>query len=48
MSRDERRARQVLFEADPRGYWELFKLQPPTRPLSNALTFPPADLPGQR
>lgn len=48
MSRDERRARQVLFEADPRAYWEMFELRPPTKSLSEALTFPPADLPRQR
>ena len=48
MSRDERKARQVLFEADPTRYWQMFKLQPPTRPLSQALSFPAPDLPAHR
>jgi hypothetical protein len=48
LRRDERRARHVLFEADPRRYWELFPLRPPAAPLTEAMTFPPADLPGQR
>ena len=48
MKRDPRRARQVLFEADPNAYWQRFPLQPPTDVLREAFTFPLPDLPGSR
>ena len=48
MARDPRRAREVLFAADPVEYWLRFPLQPPGDGLKEALAFPAPDLPGMR
>jgi len=48
MARDPRRARAVLFDADPIKYWLRFPLQPPGDALKQALAFPAPDLPGMR
>ncbi len=41
---DPRGGRQVLFEMDPTGYWELFPLRPPKRGVVAAFGFPLPDL----
>jgi hypothetical protein len=48
LSRDERAARRLMFESDPRRYWSQFSLRPPVGPLRAALDFPMPDLPGAR
>ncbi len=48
LERDPVGARRILFETDPRGYWERFPLRPPTSALRRAFDFPPPDLPGRR
>ena len=45
---DPRGGRQVLFEMDPVGYWDLFPLRPPTKGVIAALGFPLPDLEGSR
>ena len=41
---DPRGGRQVLFEMDPLGYWELFPLRPPGEGVVAAFGFPLPDL----
>ncbi|MEO0650873.1 MAG: hypothetical protein AAFZ65_09350 [Planctomycetota bacterium] len=45
LERDPDRARTLMWDLDPVGYWEIFPLDPPTRPLVQAMPFPPLDLP---
>jgi len=45
---DPRGGRQVLFEMDPLGYWDLFPLRPPSGGVVAALAFPLPDLEGGR
>ncbi len=48
LDRDPRAARELLFEADPTGYWDRFPLAPPATDLRRALVFPLPDLPDRR
>jgi len=48
LRRDPEAARRLLFEADPKAYFQRFPLKPITRSMKRALPFPPADLPGAR
>jgi hypothetical protein len=48
MERDPRGARKVLYELDPERYWQRFPLRPPSQVIRSALSFPLADLPGDR
>jgi len=48
LQRDPEAARRLLFEADPKAYFERFPLKPITKSLKRALPYPPADLPGAR
>ena len=48
LERDPRAARRILFESDPKSYWDRFPLRPPTSVVREALAFPLPDLPGQR
>ncbi len=48
LERDPARAREVLFDLDPAGYWDRFPLSPPAAELGEALRFPLPDLPGKR
>ena len=45
---DPRGGRQVLFEMDPSGYWEVFPLRPPSDAVVAAFGFPLPDLEGSR
>jgi hypothetical protein len=45
---DPRGGRQVLFEMDPVGYWDLFPLRPPSGGVVSAFGFPLPDLEGSR
>jgi hypothetical protein len=48
LRRDPEAARRLLFEADPKAYFERFPLKPIPGSLKRALPYPPADLPGAR
>ncbi|MEM7516080.1 MAG: hypothetical protein AAF368_04035 [Planctomycetota bacterium] len=48
MERDPIAARQLLYEADPQGYWKRFPLRPPGEALRAVMRFPLPDLPGRR
>lgn len=48
LERDPRSARRLLFDTNPVRYWERFPLTPPSAALSQAMSFPLPDPPGQR
>ena len=48
LSRDPRRAREIILELHPEEYWRRWPLRPPAKILRRALPFPLPDFPGQR
>lgn len=48
LERDPAAARRLLFELDPKGYFDRFPLQPPAALLPTAIPFPLPDPPGRR
>ncbi len=48
LQRDPVAARRLIFDLDPKGYFDRFPLQPPASLLPRAIPFPVSDPPGRR